>query len=80
MSLFIKLKFLEKHDFNLLSRITHRELRNAIVHQDYVFDSRGNVKILRNNKQYDVRKLSNILNDMNTITFLFFKYVRSHET
>lgn len=54
VSTFVKLKFLEAHNFKIMKRESDKEVRNAIAHQNYVLNKNGNIPI--DNKIVDISK------------------------
>lgn len=51
LPLHVKEKFLRRHELGFLSKLCHRELRNAIAHQNFVIDSDGSVYVQNGGKK-----------------------------
>ena len=63
---------MEKHEFSLLSKICHSNLRNAIAHQNFTIDSKGTVHILGGKKKkFSIRELAEIHSDIITAMTIF---------
>jgi hypothetical protein len=67
----VKLKFLERHDFDFFTGLCHRELRNAVAHQDYQFDSNGDVIYGKENVRLKMTDLAEIIKNISFFVLRF---------
>jgi hypothetical protein len=65
VALNVKMKFLEMHDFTLLSDICPRKIRNAVAYNDFTIDSDGAACI--QGEKFPLRRLTEIVVRMNRI-------------
>lgn len=67
----IKLKFLERHGFDFFTGLCHRELRNAVTHQDYRFDSNGDIIYGKKNARLKMQDLAEIIKNISLFVLRF---------
>jgi hypothetical protein len=68
VDLYVKLQFLEKHGFNLLTDAIDRELRNCIAHLDFTVYDDGSVINERTGKTIEIEKKISYLHSITCVT------------
>ena len=71
ITLFPKIKFLEKHGFFFIEKIVQRDLRNAVAHQDYMINSNGEIELYRKKKLVRTITFKELADIAGNITELF---------
>jgi hypothetical protein len=72
----VKLKFLENHGFGFFSELCHRELRNAVTHQNCRLDSKGDVVYGKKNTRLKMEDLAQINNNISLFVAKFFVFIK----
>ena len=73
ISLFIKMQFIEKHGFNLLSDAVDRELRNFIAHIDLIVNEDGT--IVNKRTEATIRDLEQKTNDLGGVIAIILNVI-----
>lgn len=68
---YIKAKFLEAHGFWFIEDFLQKDLRNAIAHQDYLINEKGEIELYRRQKRTRIIELSELAEISSNITRLY---------